>query len=95
VYNALYDDNIEIVLSPGNSDEEHFPTMGDATERRMRQSAGSKTASAILWGRAPLPTTAGPYMADLRAGKLYVVFLYQIFGTGELAWLSQEFNVGE
>jgi hypothetical protein len=93
VFNALYGDDLEFVLSPGMANEEHLPTLGDGNERRLRLPAGPKTASVIVWGRAPLPEIVGPFMTDLQPGKLYAVFIYRT--VGELRWLTQEFNVGQ
>jgi hypothetical protein len=93
VYNALVDDDIEIVLFPGTANEEHFPSIGNTGDRRISLPAGPKTASVILWGRAPLPEVVGPFTADLKPGKLYVIFINGI--SGGLGWLTQEFNVGQ
>lgn len=89
-YNALYDDSIEIVLFPGTANEQHLPTFGSHFQTRLP--AGPKIASVILWGRAPLPEVLGPFTADLKAGKLYVVFVYRTLAG--LQMLTQEFNVG-
>jgi hypothetical protein len=93
VHNALYDDDIEIVLFPGTTNEQHLPIFGSHFQTRLP--AGPKIASVILWGRAPLPSVFGPFTADLKPGKLYVVFVSGKPAGGGLQLMTQEFNVGQ
>jgi hypothetical protein len=94
VYNALTDDDIEIVLSPGTANEQHLPFIGNQAHREIRLPAGPKTALVLLWGRNPAPEVMGPFTANLQPGKLYVVFVSGNLGGG-LQPLTQEFNVGQ
>jgi hypothetical protein len=93
VHSSLYDESVYVVLSPGTPNEQELPALGNPNGHYLRLPAGSKTALVTIWGRGPLPEMHGPYMTNLRAGKLYVVFIYRVIG--ELRWLTQEFNVGQ
>ena len=79
------------MLFPGTANEQHLPPFGALFQTRLP--AVPTTASVVVWGRNPLPDVFGPFIANLKPGILYVVFVY---GNREgLQMLTQEFNVGQ
>jgi hypothetical protein len=94
VHNAMIADDIQMVLSPGTANEQQLPSFGPEHQLQTRLPAGPTTALLVLSGRGPAPYVVGPFTADLRPGKLYVVFVTVRFGVG-MRVLRQEFNVGQ